>query len=278
MTVQMADVHSSQLQMPAASGASGTQMLPLLYRTEERYGWSVGMRAVTHVLLAGSKLPEGPVVDLGCGGGRMISELGAVWPDRRRYGVDLNARALMHASESARAGASFARAHLHDLPFADDAFALCLALDAYDQRGVDLGAALAESRRVLRDNGLLVVRVSAHSWLRGPHDDAFNTGRRYEEREVLTALRQAGLVAERVTFANTLLSGPAGAVRLLQRWRLLPFLPSLYTTRMINALLAAALSYEARWLRGCNLPGGMSLYVVARKAAGPVAEPSRGQP
>ena len=38
--------------------------------------------------------------------------------------------------------------------------------------------ALSEAYRVLQPGGLLVIRVSAHPALHGPHDVAFNTGRR----------------------------------------------------------------------------------------------------
>lgn len=240
-------------------------MLPLLYRTEERYGWSVGMRAITRALLTGCALPDGPVVDLGCGGGRMLVELSDLYGDRRLHGIDLHPQALAHAIAISTPHTSFAQAHLHDLPFADEGCGLCLALDVLDQRGVDLHLALAETCRILRTGGALLLRVSAYAWLEGPHDEAFGTGHRYEMPEMLRALARAGLAPERITFANTLLSGPEGAVRLLQRWHFAPFLPSLYTTRAVNLVLRWALMLEARWLRTRDLPGGMSLYMVARK-------------
>ena len=261
-------VRAAHLPATRAVNTPDAAMLPLLYRTEQRYGWSVGMRAVTLALLSGCALPHGPVIELGCGGGRLLSELRGTFPDRALYGVDLHPHALAHAAVAVESCASLGQAHLHELPFPDGAFALCLALDAFDQRGVQLDRALAESCRILRPDGILLLRVSAYSWLEGPHDIAFNTGHRYEKHDIMQELQQANLVPVRVTFANMLLSGPAGALRLLQRWRLLPFLPSLYTTRILNALLAAALAWEAKWLRAHDLPGGMSLYVVARRSPG----------
>ena len=65
---------------------------------------------------------------------------------------------------------------------------------------------------------------------------------------MIHVLRNAGFYAERVTYANTLLSLPEGAVRILQRWGVLPFLPSLYTTHTLNRLLQHALIWE---LAGC---------------------------
>ncbi len=224
------------------------------------------MRAITHALLAGCVLPQGPIIDLGCGGGRMLTELKRVYPDRGLCGVDLHPQALAHAKATMRCGASLTQAHLHNLPFSSGSFALCLALDVYDQQGVDLEPALAESWRILCPGGILLLRVSAHPWLYGPHDAAFNTGQRYQRQDMLSTLQMDGYRLLRVTYANTLLSVPTGALRLLQRWRMVPFLPSLYTTRGLNALLEIALKCEAQWLRRRDLPGGMSLYVVACKA------------
>lgn len=252
---------ATRVRRPTSSG----KMLPLLYRTEARYGWSVGMRAITRALLEGCTLPHGPLLDLGCGGGLMLSDLRHAYPERELHGVDVEPRALAHAELAVGREASLVQGRLRALPYADETFALCLALDVYDQRGVELGQALAESWRVLRANGLLLLRVSAHSWLQGPHDAAFNTGHRYDKSEMLRALHAATLAIERITFANSLLSLPAGALRLLQRWGLIPFAPSLYTRHGVNVLLGAALTCEARWLRHRNLPGGISLYVVARK-------------
>ena len=247
---------------------NGDQLLPLLYRIEQRSGWSVGMRRITRALLADYTLPPGLLADIGCGGGGALAELAALHPDRTLCGVDLHTQALSHAQAHVTPNVSFAQADLHALPFCDNSVALLLALDAYDQRGVDLSCALRECRRVLCPDGLLLVRVSAFAWLTGPHDDAFNTGHRYEAAELLQWLEEVGYSLERVTFANTLLSLPEGALRLFQRWRMLPFFPSLYTTRAVDVLLEVALAGEARWLEQHDLPGGMSLYAVARKTCG----------
>jgi len=249
----------------SAAPLGGDQLLPLLYRIEARSGWSVGMRKITHALLAGQTVPQGFIVDIGCGGGGLLAELAARQPARALCGVDLYAQALNHARANVVSSVSFAQANLHALPFCDDSVALLLVLDAVDQRAVHLPQALHEFRRVLCRDGLMLIRVSAFDWLTGPHDKAFNTGHRYDTAELMYWVRKAGFTLERVTFANTLLSLPEGALRLFQRWRVLPFFPSLYTTRAVDILLRVALLGEARWLQSHDLPGGMSLYALARK-------------
>ena len=241
-------------------------LLLALYRNEERSGWSVGMRAITRVLIAQTALPDGPAAELGCGGGHLLGELGPLLPGRLLTGMDLHPQALSHAAQVAGDAAHLTQAHLHRLPWPDDAFALLLALDALDQRGVRLTLALREAWRVLAADGVLLLRVSACPRLLGPHDAAFNTGRRYARCTLDQALRRAGFTPERVTYANSALAAPIAALRLLQRWRLLPFAPYLYTTPAIDALLVAALRCEVRWLRRHDLPAGLSLYVAARKS------------
>jgi hypothetical protein len=140
-------------------------------------------------------------------------------------------------------------------------------LDVFDQKGVDLASACGQSWRVLADGGLLLLRVSAHEWLRGEHDDAFNTGRRYEPGRLAHALAAAGFDVERMTYANTLLGLPVVGLRLAQRWRVVPFSEALYRVPLLNGLMLAALQLEARWLRRWDLPAGLSLFAVARKRA-----------
>ena len=252
---------------PRARRGSPTDavLLPALYRNEQSYGWSTGMRAITRALLAEVTLPCGPVAELGCGGGHLLAELAPLLPGRLITGIDLHPEALRQAAITLGDAAHLAQAHVQHLPWPADVFALVLALDTFDQRRVRLSLALRESWRVLQPGGLLLIRVSAHPWLQGPHDAAFNTGRRYAKRTLRAALLRAGFAPLRLTYANTLFGAPIAALRLLQRWRVLPFLPSLYTTAGLNAGLAAALAQEARRLRRHDLPAGLSLYALAQK-------------
>lgn len=238
-------------------------LLPALYAHERDHWWSVGMRAITHALLAGQPLPEGAILEIGCGGGAFLRELALSHPQRPMLGVDLNPLALAHA----RAGgvAQVARCDLHRLPLPAEQAALVVALDAFDQQGVDLLAALIESRRILRPGGLLLLRVSAYPWLQGPHDTAFGTGRRYSAEELCHTLAAANLSVERLTHANSLLLLPAIAVRLAQQGGHSAVDAQLAVHPLVNQLLKKILQVEAAWLNRMPLPAGLSLYALARK-------------
>ncbi len=240
------------------------ELLPLLYRTESHFGWSEGIRAFTRTLLSSVSVPEGPVLDAGCGGGVLVAELARSAPNSSYWGIDASGQALAVARALAKKDIAFAQASVMNLPFSDNTFSLCLALDSLDQLGVDMIKSLHECRRVLLPEGVLLLRVSAYSWLYGPHDLAFGTGERHSKADLRTIVQDAGFRIERVTYANTLLAGPAMLLRLLQRWRLAAFSPRLYTRNVLNQLLLVALLLEAKLLRYGDLPTGLSLFFVCR--------------
>lgn len=224
------------------------------------------MRAVTLALLARQPAPLGPILELGCGAGGLMAELATRYPTRSIFGADINPLALSYAHRLLAQPPTLVDADLQRLPFAEASFGLVLALDAIDQKGVDPVTALCESWRVLKPQGLLLLRVSAHPWLESAHDVAFNTGRRFTAAELLEILQAVGFRAIRQTYANALLAPAIVPVRLLQRWGILPFHEAPYTVPAVNRLLAALLQREAQWLQAHNLGFGVSLYVLARKS------------
>jgi ubiquinone/menaquinone biosynthesis C-methylase UbiE len=239
-------------------------LLPLLYAMDQEHGWSQGMRAITHALLGATRLPPGPLLEVGCGAGVLLRELYAYHRGARCFGLDYSSIALDYAKRQP-ATLHLSQGDLQQLPFGANHFSLIVALDSFDQRAVNLQQAVRESWRLLRPDGLLLLRVSAHPWLESEHDVAFNTGRRYARQELMAALSNGGFHLERVTYANTLLALPVIAQRLLQRWRLLPFESNHEISPVVNQQVARLLRWEANLLHLTNLPFGISLYVLARK-------------
>jgi SAM-dependent methyltransferase len=238
-------------------------LLPALYESQYNHWWSVGMRAITHALLDTATIPNAPILEIGCGGGAFAAELAARFPTRRVWGTDLNPVALQHAR---RHPLHFVwQGDMHHLPIADNRMGAIIALDAFDQKAVSLEGALREAQRVLQPNGIVLMRVSAYDWLRGPHDIAFGTGRRYSAHELDTALTQAGLTPVRLSYANSLLLLPAIAVRLLQRQGQGEVEEQLDTAAPLAWLFKTILRTEAQWLRYVNAPAGLSLYAIAKK-------------
>jgi SAM-dependent methyltransferase len=128
--------------------------------------------------------------------------------------------------------------------------------------------ALQEMRRVLKPDGLLLLRVPGHDWLRGEHDRLVHTRHRYSPDEVRGKLEAAGFSVEQLTWANAVLFPPAVAKRLLERFGSdsADAEPDLWQPPApVNAVLERAIAIEALAIpRQVRLPFGLSVLAVAR--------------
>ncbi len=236
-----------------------------MYRVEDTHWWYGALRS--HVAMAvaaeAGRLGRAPrILDAGAGTGGMLARLEG---SGELYGVEIAVEGLHCCRERGLSG--IIRGSVNDLPFATGVFDIALSLDVLYHQGVpDDVAAARELTRVLRPGGLLVMNLPAYDALRGAHDEAIHTARRYSRPRLLRLLEDAGLQPERVTHWNGLLLPAAAASRLLSRLRaadagsdVRPVSP------MLNAALAAVLRLEARWLAHADLPAGLSLLALARK-------------
>jgi SAM-dependent methyltransferase len=258
------------------TGESGARLVDL-YRMDESNGWAQGMRAISLALLAAQPIIRGPLLDLGCGSGMFVHELAGARPQALVLGADLSTTALAYA-QARSSGERLLQVDANSLPLAGETIGLVTALDSFDQVGVDIDLTLREVRRVLRPGGLLLVRVSAHPWLWGPHDVAFNTGRRWQLGDLVRHVEAARLNVLRTTYANSLLALPVVGVRLLQQWGFVAAESPAEEAGWSHALLRRALSLEADWLQNHRFPFGISAFVLAQapKASGaPVTKQHR---
>lgn len=223
------------------------------------------MRAVSHAILESGAFRDGPLLEVGCGGCSFLRELSEKNRSRTVLGIDHNPAALSTVRAYCSGRLPLAQSHLHNLPFADDSLAAVIGLDTFDQQGVRLKTALSESRRVLKTGGILLLRVSAYPWLRGAHDRAFGTGRRYSAKEIHKALRQECFKIERITHANLLMLLPAIVLRLAFIANLVSVEAGFSPARALTAALTAVLRFEAAILRSVSFPAGLSLYALAQK-------------
>jgi SAM-dependent methyltransferase len=234
----------------------------LMARVERDHWWYRGQRRLVAALLDErlANQPEGLVLDAGCGTGGTTAWL-------RRYGevvgVDLAAEAAPFWPDAGLR--HMARGSVAALPFRSERFSLVTCFDVlYHRQVVDEAAALAEFRRVLRPDGLLLLRLPAYDWLQGGHDAAVHTRHRYTRAEVLAAVRAAGLAVEHATYANCFLFPLALAKRVGERWRGASQEEMAVPAALANAALLGVLGLEARLAPRWSLPFGLSVLVLAR--------------
>lgn len=236
-----------------------------MFGAERRHWWYRGMKCITCALLDRWYAPGAGlrILDAGCGtGGAMTSYLARYGPVT---GIDLERAALAFCLS--RGAERLVRASVMQLPFRAGSFDLVTSFDVLYEQGVpDDLAALREFDRVLAGGGRVLLRLPAYDWLRGRHDRAVHTRRRYTRRRIALLLAQAGFAIEHLSYANTFLFPLALAKRLSDRLRPRSG-PSDLTLSVgpFNGLLAAILSAEAPLVAGRGLPFGLSVVAAGRK-------------
>jgi SAM-dependent methyltransferase len=235
-----------------------------MFDLEDRLWWYSGMRSISgSILEEGLKTLKNPrVLDVGCGTGYSM-----LWLSRRLggadcFGVDPSPRAaelwpLKNIETSSIASAT-------SLPFPAETFDLVTGFDVAYQLDRD-GAAQAfhEFSRVLKPQGLLLIREPAYDWLRGSHDSAVGTRHRFTRRELVRLLSDAGFAIRRATYANALLLWLAIPYRLFSRGETSDVKP---VSATMNRLLEAVLRIEAAIIRRTSLPAGLSIVILGERS------------
>ena len=248
-----------------------------LYAVEDHLWWFRGMRAISAALLDPLCRPGADrlVLDAGCGTGGNLGWLRRYAGGGRVIGLDVDPSALGFCR--ARGQAQLAQASLTALPFAGATFDLVTSFDVLPHvvgPGAD-GCALREIHRVLRPRGVTFIRGAAYRWMRGAHDTALDTQRRYSLSAMRREIERAGLRVLRATYANTVLLPLAAAWRLGVQ-RLGPpgarsdVRPLPRGLRALDPVLRAVLGIEASYLRRprATLPLGLSSICVAERPPG----------
>jgi SAM-dependent methyltransferase len=237
-----------------------------MFEYEATHWWFRGKRAIVASMIDRYATRRAPVrlLDVGCGTGATLRDLA-----RRgaAYGTDLHPLALGFCR--ARGVENLANADAARLPFGDATFDVVLALDVlYHRRVPDVVGTLRELYRVCKAGGLLVITDSALGWLAGPHDAALHGARRFGRRALAADVRQAGFAVVRCSYMNTLLFPLAAAARLVERVRFrgAPHSSMGPVHPVVNRVLARVYRAEARLLGHVDLPIGLSVLLVARKA------------
>jgi hypothetical protein len=111
-----------------------------------------------------------------------------------------------------------------------------------------------------------MLRLPAFTWLRGAHDDAVHGARRYTASDVRSLCARAGLTLARTTYLNALLLPVAFARRSFERLTGVGEDDLGPTPRLADAVGRIAMTVERSLLRRWDLPVGVSIMAVARRA------------
>src|SRR5215210_1041354 len=172
----------------------------ILYQVEGSHWWYIGRRRIlssfVKEICSAVKDHRPKILDVGCGTGANLVMLGEFG---EAHGIDISQDALSFCRErglnNVRHGAA------EELPYDDETFDLVTALDVVEHLDDD-AAGLKEFRRVLKEDGRILLFVPAFMFLWGVQDDVSHHRRRYTLPELLKVVREAGFEVERATYAN----------------------------------------------------------------------------
>ncbi|MFO1072727.1 MAG: class I SAM-dependent methyltransferase [Geminicoccaceae bacterium] len=235
---------------------------------EQDHWWYRGLRAMLAAAWAAHVPPSRPpdlprLLDVGCGTG---ANLQAFAQAAQAVGVDMAPAAIDWCRQRGLAATLVGSAAA--LPFATASFDVVLSCDVLCHRSLpDRARPLREIARVLRPGGILILNLPAFRWLLSPHDHAVQQDHRFTRGEVVQLLGAAGLAPLRVTYWNGLLFPAAVGMRALRRLKGERG-SDLAAAKEVGAapLLERVLGLERRLLERVDLPFGLSVLAVARRA------------
>lgn len=247
-----------------------------MFQNEDAHWWYTGLHECVLGTMARHRPTAGnggarnstAILDAGCGTGgmmRRLSESNVVSnADMKLVGMDRSPHALDCCRR--RGLPNIVRASIDAPPFRDESFDMIISLDVLYHAGVrDDGEALARLCRLLRPGGVIILNLPALEWLRGRHDRAVHTARRYTTGRVREALESAGMRLEKLTYRSFLVFPLIALSRLTERAGASGDSDLSTPPAWINAPLTLAQRIENRLLARVSLPVGSSVFAVARK-------------
>jgi SAM-dependent methyltransferase len=237
----------------------------IMNNVEDSHWWFVGRRAILESFLESIKSQienqKSKILDVGCGTGanlEMLKQFGEA------EGVDVSDDALEFCRLK---GLKVHKGLAESLPFADESFDLVTALDVVEHLDDDI-AGLKEMNRVLKSDGKTLIFVPAFMWLWGVQDDISNHRIRYTREQIVERLNAAGFVIERATYANITFFLPILFGRFLMKVTgIKPESENNVNISALNGIFGKIFSAEKYWLNKANFPFGVSIVIIAKKAA-----------
>jgi len=253
-----------------------TKSTPMLVKIEEDKHWWFASR--TRAILALLDKYAGPgkrgrrVLDVGAGAGNMMHNL-AQYGDEI-VGLEYNPKPIPVAHER---GWDVRQGDATNMPFADESFDIVALLDTVEHIP-DETAVFAETFRVTRPGGAMVVTVPAFMWL-WSHNDVINLHqRRYTASELKQKLEAAGWQVPYCGYNNFFVFPLGAGMILLRKWlgkepdmSSPHFDDDAYQVEMepapgwLNSILEFVGKVEVALLKRFPLPIGTSIIAIAQK-------------
>lgn len=204
------------------------------------------------------------ILDFGSGSGYLIGELQKEGIDA--YGVDSSEEAITYGTSVGVKNLSIMHVGTA-LPFPAAHFDAVLAMDVLEHLSEEQ-TVLAELKRVLKKDGILVITVPAYMFLWGRQDESSQHFRRYTMGRLIEVLRCSGdFDMLKRSYFNTFLFPLVALVR-VGSWLLNHKGKGSdfeLNNKVFNMLFFVIFTLERHLLRYINYPFGVSIVMVLRK-------------
>ena len=249
-------INMKSLHMSAAEVAN-------MYAQEKEHWWFVakGMFIKKIIQLFGSQ--QTSVLDTGCGTGHNMQFL----KDQGFYvGCDVSLDALEFCRHNGHQ--TLVQCDLEQMAFADKSFGMILSLDVLEHTRNDREV-LEQIRRLLKDEGQLVLTVPAFRFLFSPHDESLSHFRRYNKKDLLKLLSDTGFSVQHSGYLFCAPFIPVALIRIFRKIMVKTADPTCDTFHLppkgVNRWMIRILEAECGLLGRVPMPFGTSLYAVAVK-------------
>ena len=242
----------------------------VMFDAEDRHWWYRTLHALILHFVHAEFARKGPLemLDVGCGTGGLMGRLAAFG---RVAGCDISPDAVDFCRR--RGLKDVVAADLLTAGFAAASYDVVTAIDVLCHGWMkNEREALAQLYAALRPGGMLITNDPAFECLRGTHDAAVFTKKRFRRKEFAAALGDAGFIVKRMTYRLFPLFLPVLAVRVAGRSKLRSGTPTgeiasdiAMPAPFVNAILYGIGRLENASLHRVSAPIGTSLFTVARK-------------
>jgi SAM-dependent methyltransferase len=203
-------------------------------------------------------------LEVGCGTGFVLSSIAKERPEIALNGSEIFLDGLSYAATRVPT-AQFSQMDARNVPYSDE-FDAIGAFDVLEHIKEDTDV-LAQLRKALKPDGVLLVTVPQHPWLWSETDEYACHERRYARPELERKMKAAGFVIIKSTSFVTTLLPVMFVSRFFQRLKKGEFDPNFEygLSPFVNSIFFGLLSLELSGIKlGASYPAGGSRVVVAR--------------
>ena len=232
---------------------------------EMTYWWHLGRLRIIQTYVARIKLRKKSfkILNIGCGTGGTIDMLESFGTTDN---VDISDDAINFMKK--KGYKRITKVKDIKLPFKDKSYDMVGAFDVLEHIDKQVEA-LKEWKRVIKDDGAILITVPAYQWLWSDHDVSLHHKRRYTTRRLIEAGEKVGLKLDKksyaIVFSLPLVIGFRFLNKALGRKS---DSETLYVNvpNWVNSLFSNLLYGEAKFHKYVSFPAGTSVIAILRKA------------